>query len=311
MPRPETKESTPHPYTVYITLQYLRTINEQNKYHWGLYVTENRVPEGTLFHATDRGRRALDLYVEFRTVSDPMRSKTMTACLVLCRAPSIDTIKSIAAQIPLMDPRHIPRGEVQWTCRVWVKELLSGLQRHQVIKLPGTIENIEHHAVRAADTLRDQGATRLINELQWILPPPQAMGNNTPVRYYRSSPMDTEVEYGGDRRHGHGGRYYGPSPMETEVHHPVMHRPGAIEVRRERYYGPSPMETETHVPEMYRPRAVEGRRERYYGPSPMETETHVPEMHRPRAVEVRRDHYHEQRPTAGDRTYQYVNAVRR
>lgn len=48
-------------------------------------------------------------------------------------------MKSIAAQVPLMDPRHIPRGEVQWTCRVWVKEVLRGLQRHQVIELPGTI----------------------------------------------------------------------------------------------------------------------------------------------------------------------------
>ncbi|KGQ08668.1 hypothetical protein BBAD15_g5998 [Beauveria bassiana D1-5] len=220
-------------------------------------------------------------------------------------------MKSIAAQVPLMDPRHIPRGEVQWTCRVWVKEVLRGLQRHQVIELPGTIEDIEHHAVRAADALRQQRATRLINKLDWILSPPHAMGNNTPVRYYGPSPMDTEVENRGDRRHGHGDRYYGPSPMETETHVPAMHRRGAVEVRRAPYYGPSPMETETYVPAMHRRGAVEVRREPYYGPSPMETETHVPEMHRPRAVEVRRDHYHEQRPTAGDRTYQYVNAVRR
>ncbi|KAM3435323.1 hypothetical protein MY4824_004904 [Beauveria thailandica] len=311
MSRPEPKKSTPHPYTVYITLQYLRTIDKQNKYHWGLYVTENNIPEGTLFHATDLGRRALDLYMEIRTVSDPMRSKTMTACLVLCRAPSIDNIKSIAAQVPLMDPRHIPRGEVQWTCRVWVKELLRGMQRHQVIELPGTIENIEHHAVRAADTLRRLGTTRLINELNWMSSPPHAMGNNTPVRYYGPSPMDTEVEYRGDRRHGHGGRYYGPSPMETEVHLPTMQRPGAVEVRRDRYYGPSPMETEVHLPTMQRPGAVEVRRERYYGPSPMETEVHPPAMHRPRAVEVRRDQYHEQRPAAGDRTNQYANVIRR
>ncbi|KAM3456657.1 hypothetical protein MY3296_001612 [Beauveria thailandica] len=311
MSRPEPKKSMPHPYTVYITLQYLRTIDEQNKYHWGLYVTENKIPEGTLFHATDRGRRALDLYIDFRTVSDPMRSKTMTACLLLCRAPSINTIKSIAAQVPLMDPRHIPRGEVQWTCRVWVKEVLRGLQRHRVVDLPDMIENIEHRAVRAADTLRMLGATRLINDLDWILSPPHAMGNNTPVRYYGPSPMDTEVEYRGDRRHGHGGRYYGPSPMETEVHLPTMQRPGAVEVRRERYYGPSPMETEVHLPTMQRPGAVEVRRERYYGPSPMETEVHPPAMHRPRAVEVRRDQYHEQRPAAGDRTNQYANVIRR
>ncbi|KAM3510129.1 hypothetical protein MY10362_000168 [Beauveria mimosiformis] len=310
MSRPEPKKST-RPYTVYITLQFLCTIDEQNKYHWGLYVTDNNVPEGTLFHATDQGRRALDLYMEIRPVSDPMKSKTLTACLILCRAPSVSTIKSIAAQVPLMDPRHIPHGEVQWTCRVWVNEVLRGLERQRMIKLPGTIESIEHHAVRAADTLRRLGAIRLINELDWMISPPHAMGNNTPVRYYGPSPMDTEVEYRGDRRHGHGDRYYGPSPMETEVHHPAMHRPGAVEVRRDRYYGPSPMETEVHHPAMNQPGAVEVRRDRYYGPSPMETEVHHPAMHQPGAVEVRRDQYQGQRPAAGDRTYQYVNVIRR
>lgn len=38
-----------------------------------------------------------------------------------------------------MDTRYLPRGERQWTCRVWVKQLLKLLHDNRYIQLPWSL----------------------------------------------------------------------------------------------------------------------------------------------------------------------------
>ncbi|KAI1745672.1 hypothetical protein F4680DRAFT_443143 [Xylaria scruposa] len=220
--------------SLYITLQYLRTVNEQNKYHWALYVTEKKAPAGYLVHATDTGRRALDLYKEVRSVNNPLRSKSMVVVLKIGSSVSLRALDAYASSVHLMDPRYLPRGEVQWTCRVWVKEVLYLLHKAQLISLPCSLSSLEEFCLAHADRhLPNLGKApaRIFEQGEWADKKELDSANDK----YAAS--------------GRTGRYYGPSPM-------------AIDSTGERYYGSSPMQVDTTG------------RGRYYGPSPMVTETH-------------------------------------
>ncbi|ATY61874.1 hypothetical protein A9K55_007913 [Cordyceps militaris] len=292
------------PFTIYITLQFLRVIGEENYYHWGIFVTQQSNTANHLFHATDMGRRPLDLYPEVRIVSDPLKSKTMTCCLKVARAPSLESIKAVASTVRLMDPRYLPRNEPLWTCRVWVKEVLASLEANGLTQLPVSVDRIQAYGVETADLLRDQGISRLINDLSWISSPTVPMQVDPRPRHFGQSPMNTEVvERGayylasprvpeGYRRERlmepRRGEYYGRSPMDTEVHPP---RQRVVQARQEPYYGPSPMDTETHPPP--RGRVLQARQGPYYGPKPMETETHSP---RGRVLQARQGPYYGPKP---------------
>ncbi|KAI0843960.1 hypothetical protein F5Y00DRAFT_249814 [Daldinia vernicosa] len=218
---------------LFITLQFLRNVNGQNKYHWGLFLSGSSPPAGILMHATDTNRAALDLYLEERRVSNPLRSGTMVVVLKIADAPSLDTLRKCASSIHLMDPRYLPRGEDRWTCRVWVKEMLKSLHKHRCISLPADVDVIEQYCQYMADShLQYKGDARVFNDLNW-------------VRAGSSSSSSKATLSEADARGG--GRYYGPSPMN-------------IDSTGGRYYGSSPM-------------VIDSTTKRYYGPSPMDTRT--------------------------------------
>lgn len=104
--------------------------------HWGLWLTGSEPPAGYLVHATDANRRALDLRKETRKVSKPLSSKTMVACLKIADSPGIQVLDAAADSVGLMDPRSLPRDEPEWTCRVFVKQVIKRLRNDGRIDLP-------------------------------------------------------------------------------------------------------------------------------------------------------------------------------
>lgn len=90
-------------------------------------------------HATVAGRGPLDLYQEVRRVRDPQASRTMVVVLKIANSPGMDAVESCTDSVRLMDDRHLPSGERQWTCRVWVKEILKALHRTGYIRLPADV----------------------------------------------------------------------------------------------------------------------------------------------------------------------------
>ncbi|KAI0449741.1 hypothetical protein F5B21DRAFT_493395 [Xylaria acuta] len=235
--------------SLYITLQYLRTVNRQHKYHWALYVTEKEAPAGFLVHATDAGRQALDLYKEVRQVKNPLRSKSMVVVLKIGSSVSLRALDAYASSVHLMDPRYLPRGEVQWTCRVWVKEVLHLLHNAQLITLPCNLSSLEESCLARAD--------RHLPNL-----------GKTPAKIFESSEWASKKELdSADNRYTASGRaagYCRPSPMAVDSTSRQYYGSSlmAIDSTSERYYGSSPMQVDTTG------------RGRYYGPSPMITETH-------------------------------------
>jgi hypothetical protein len=191
---------------LYITLQYLRTTNNINKYHWALYATGPSPPKGYLLHATDEGRQPLDLYYAPRSVSNPMKSKTMVACLKIASSPDPKALDAVAKSIHLMDRRYLPANEPQWTCRVWVKELLSKLHDKRYIVLPMGVDGIERYCQDTADGyIRYMGNAKVINDTRWLTGQTMPMDVDS-TGYYGSSAMDTET-----------GGYYGSSAMDTRT----------------------------------------------------------------------------------------------
>ncbi|KAI5456807.1 hypothetical protein BGZ63DRAFT_458066 [Mariannaea sp. PMI_226] len=243
------------PYTLYITLQYLRNVEGENKYHWGLWATEGKPPAGYLFHATDTGRQALDLFYEARKVSNPTKSKSMVVCLKIANAPRVETLHHFASQVPLMNPRHLPKREPQWTCRVWVKETLKVLHENHQIELPADVDTIERYCKSTADSyIRFMGTPKVFSDIKWLPTSSEPDLRNEHQRYYGPSAMETET---------YQQAYYGSSPMVTESH-------------SKRYYGSSPMVTESHSKRHYgsSPMVTESHRKPYYSSSRMVAESH-------------------------------------
>jgi hypothetical protein len=153
--------------TLYIVLYYLRTDGTQKKYvsadlgqhtkknpiritrimsqHWGFIQTTakpaNGSQPGRLYHATDAGRQPLDLYPQGADLANPVKSRTMAVCLQVGRVKGGDPFKALdavtdLAVVPLMDVPKLKlvfSNETQWTCRVWVKAVLSVLRDRNMI----------------------------------------------------------------------------------------------------------------------------------------------------------------------------------
>jgi hypothetical protein len=68
----------------------------------------------------------------------------MVVCLKISNSPGIQILEHYASSIRLMDTRYLPRGERQWTCRVWVKQLLKLLHDNHYIQLPWSIGIMTH-----------------------------------------------------------------------------------------------------------------------------------------------------------------------
>ncbi|KAL2169000.1 hypothetical protein VTG60DRAFT_6573 [Thermothelomyces hinnuleus] len=155
--------------SVYITLQYLRTTNGVNKFHWGLYITESHPPSGHLLRATDADSRPGDLHVESQRVKDPRKLTRMVACLKIAGSPGMAALEYAASAVPLMDDRCLPRGESQWTSRVWVKEVLNLLERKRYIRLPADLDTIEEQCLHMGDKyLSYMGSAKVYDDMGWL-----------------------------------------------------------------------------------------------------------------------------------------------
>ncbi|KAH6621479.1 hypothetical protein B0J18DRAFT_432604 [Chaetomium sp. MPI-SDFR-AT-0129] len=221
------------PRSLYITLQYLRTENGEHKFHWALHATSDVPPAGFVLHATDAGRQPLDLYLEVRPVRDPRRSQTLVVALKIADSPGIDVLDKAAATVRLMEPRSLPPSERRWTCRVWVKEVLTVLAKNRQIRLMSNLDEIERRCVTMANLHMDfKSEERIYNDLRWVAKDPSGprLGSNYGSRF------ELPAE-----------RYFGPKPMVTD--------PKYVELPAGPYYGPKPMVTD---------------KEPYYGPKPMD-----------------------------------------
>jgi len=63
----------------------------------------------------------------------------MVVVLKIAQSLSIEALDQCARSVRLMDPKYLPRGERQWTCRVWVKEVLGVLHQNKYISLPADL----------------------------------------------------------------------------------------------------------------------------------------------------------------------------
>ncbi|CAI6067722.1 unnamed protein product [Clonostachys chloroleuca] len=242
MARLSVTKSTPDaissPYGLYITMQWLREVGGVHKYHWGLFLANDEPPKGSLFHATDLNREPLDLRLEIREVRDPRRSQKLVTCLQIATLRSMEIMEACAKSIRLMDPRHVPFGEMRWTCRVWVKEVLVTLNHAGYIKLPMTVDSLERYCQAAADSHLDRmGNAWIYNDMRWLSSPPPEKPSGKQSSYY--GPSEMAIDSTGDRRgprssqpRTSGQPYLGPKPMITEA-------------AKQRYYGSKPMITET------------------------------------------------------------------
>ncbi|TVY34923.1 hypothetical protein LOCC1_G006403, partial [Lachnellula occidentalis] len=199
------------PRSIYITLQYLRTdSNGQNKYHWGLYATGDSPPKGILFHASDEGRRPLDLFYERRNVSNPLRSRSMVVVLKIGDVSSASAIDRSVSRVPLMSRSRLPPGEPQWTCRVYVKQALEALNQDRILRLPASVNQLERACLAAADSYlvrknaQSQQEPGVHNNLAWI----GTTSRTTPMeldsvqRYPSLMEVDSTGRYGSSRLYG-------------------------------------------------------------------------------------------------------------
>ncbi|KAK3386431.1 hypothetical protein B0H63DRAFT_520533 [Podospora didyma] len=143
-------------------------------------------------------KAALDLYYEKRKVSNPFASKTMIVLLKIADSPGFAAIDYCSQLVSLMDPRYLPKGERQWTCRVWVKEVLASLHENSYIQLPIDLIKMKGARPVVRNDLRWTGLTNMHTTLREIEP------------YYGPSPMDTETSTS---------RYYGNKPMDVDTYY--------------------------------------------------------------------------------------------
>ena len=92
-----------------------------------------------MFHASDEGRRALDLFYERRNVSNPLKSRSMVVILKIGDVSSAAAIHGSVSKVPLMSQSRLPAGEAQWTCRVYVKQALEALNQDRILRLPANV----------------------------------------------------------------------------------------------------------------------------------------------------------------------------
>ncbi|KAK3305951.1 uncharacterized protein B0T15DRAFT_502973 [Chaetomium strumarium] len=169
------------PNSLYLSLNYLETDNGKHNYHWGLYVTGSTPPAGTLYHASNVDRRTRTIvpyrYENRPVTNDPTSSKSMVVSLLICPLPPT-LVQYMDINIRPFEPLALkpkprpPRGESDWNCRVWAKEILNLLQEKGVA-MPADTNTIERQALLAANTnLRTHlGNAKVINDLSWLRAP--------------------------------------------------------------------------------------------------------------------------------------------
>ncbi|KAJ4391474.1 hypothetical protein N0V93_005091 [Gnomoniopsis smithogilvyi] len=169
---------------------------------------------GTVYHATDVGRRAMDLYRQsFTSSSGMLQSRTVVVALYVGQMdPKMGKQHLDYASrddlTHLMDKRYLPSNEPIWTCRIWAKTVLSIAHQNRYIQLPADLNRIDLSAMATADVnLPTQGMARTINTYAWL-------NNVTRVliggRSSGTVPMDIDSS---------GGQYLGPKPMQGVVFH--------------------------------------------------------------------------------------------
>ncbi|KAL2020646.1 hypothetical protein VTK56DRAFT_8136 [Thermocarpiscus australiensis] len=163
--------------TLYLTLNYHANDGRENKYHWGLFVTDSSTSGGTLHHATNRGAgtgRLLNrFFYDNRSVQNPTSSSTMVVLLKICDLSStaVQYMEDyIQREEPLGKRMRPPAGESDWTCRVWVKQVLNQLRSIGLISFPSDTNTIERQAIRTANkNIGYMGNARVINDVQsWL-----------------------------------------------------------------------------------------------------------------------------------------------
>lgn len=204
--------------SVYILLFYLRTTSE-HKYHWALLLTGPSPPAGKVYHATDEKRRALDLFRQtYPTRSGMLHSQSVVVALYV--GPIAENCLDWASRddvTHLMDPRYLPRGEPQWTCRVWVKTVLEMAERQRYIRLPAGLDRIELSALATADQhINSMGNATQYNDTEWLRYTTRAAAASSSRS--RTVPMDI------DSTGGRGGG--GAKPMQGIEYHGTARRQG-------------------------------------------------------------------------------------
>lgn len=74
----------------------------------------------------------------------------MVVCLKIDNSPGMQALDQVTAAIALMDNRRLPPGEIQWTCRAWVKEVLVVLHQRRLIRL---VVSISEHSITRSSLL--------------------------------------------------------------------------------------------------------------------------------------------------------------
>ncbi|KAI1196034.1 hypothetical protein F5X97DRAFT_345152 [Nemania serpens] len=180
--------------SLYITLHYVPTENEVSKYHWGLFASGGVPPLGMYFHAASADNRPLDLQYK-STYVDSADSESMVVCMRVSDAPAHPTLEACAQNVPLMSPYHLPMGELMWTSRVWVKQMLVRLEQAGVLRLPVSIDAIEQYCQLQADTYfplrksRQMKTAKVYNDLTWL-----NNGNDSPMPMDIDSPSAIDVD---------------------------------------------------------------------------------------------------------------------
>ncbi|TFY52226.1 hypothetical protein EVJ58_g10133 [Rhodofomes roseus] len=232
--------------SLYITLNHLRF----EAGHWGLFATGSAPPAGTLYHATDTQREALDLRLEVHPVKNPQASKTMVVALKIADSPGPNILQHFTSTnvVHLMHPGSLPVGEDFWTCRVWVKEVLQKLNKSGHIRLPTDIDTIQRRCQFTADhNFQYKGHAKIYNNLSWISGSGAVGTAGGSSSRHRTTMMDIDTT----GRHP----YHGTKPMliDSTGQHPYHGtKPMLIDsTGRHPYHGTQPMDT--------------GKRRRHYG----------------------------------------------
>ncbi|KAL2136862.1 hypothetical protein VTI74DRAFT_588 [Chaetomium olivicolor] len=172
---------------------------EPRKLHWGLFLTGSKPPAGQLFHATDEGKKPLELYRQIRPSSNPMKSSVLVVCLKIANLTDVNALDACSSQkkVPLMTP-SVPYNEPRWTCRVWVKAVLDSLATNNIISLPaGGVRELEQHCQFVADKHKALGNTgfsaAVYNDLnQWMSLGKTPISNSTGGSCSGATPMDID-----------------------------------------------------------------------------------------------------------------------
>ncbi|KAI0899540.1 hypothetical protein F4806DRAFT_492533 [Annulohypoxylon nitens] len=136
---------------------------------WGLLDVGDEPPKGVLFHATGAVTDPLNLYKEVHNVSNPLNSKSMVVFLKVAESPGLDALKTCADSIHLMDPAHLPQGEILWTSQVYIMEVIRALCEKNFVDPKCSLSTIKERCCHMADTnITFMSKAKVFNDLNWM-----------------------------------------------------------------------------------------------------------------------------------------------